>query len=264
LALVFAAMFSTALTPSSAHAQERALPLKDLRSGLAYAGEDIKRLQGDDFLNPAMLWVDKGKALWAKPDGAQQQSCASCHGDAAQAMRGVSARYPQFDRAANTLLNTEGKINQCRTQRQRAPAWALNADEMQAMHAYVAHQSRGQAFAVAIDGAAKPWFERGQTLFSTRMGQLNLACAQCHDARYGQKLAAEIISQGHSNAYPIYRLEWQGMGSVQRRLRSCLSGVRAELWPLGADELSSLELFLAWRAGSGPGAVMIESPGVRR
>ena len=48
--------------------------------------------------------------------------------------------------------------------------------------------------------------------------------------------------------------------SLQRRLRACFYGVRAELPAFGADELIALELFLAWR-GEG---LKIETPAVRR
>ena len=50
------------------------------------------------------------------------------------------------------------------------------------------------------------------------------------------------------------------MGSLHRRFRSCLSGVRAELLPQGSPEFLDLELYLAWRAGTLP----VETPGVRR
>jgi sulfur-oxidizing protein SoxA len=92
------------------------------------------------------------------------------------------------------------------------------------------------------------------------MGQLNLACAHCHEKNWGRTLLAERLSQGHPNGYPIYRLEWQAVGSLERRLRSCLAGVRAEVLPYGAPEYADLALFLAWRAQGLP----IETPGVRR
>ena len=92
-----------------------------------------------------------------------------------------------------------------------------------------------------------------------RQGQLNLACAQCHDERYGRKLAGSPIPQGQATGYPIYRLEWQGLGSLQRRLRNCAIGVRAEPYPLGAPELVELEYYLMWRA---PG-MKLETPAVR-
>jgi len=89
---------------------------------------------------------------------------------------------------------------------------------------------------------------------------MNLACASCHDDSWGKRLLVETISQGHPDAFPAYRLEWQGVGSLQRRIRACLFGVRAEMPAVGATELTDLELFLAWRAKGLP----IEAPGVRR
>jgi len=62
---------------------------------------------------------------------------------------------------------------------------------------------------------------------------MNLSCAHCHDAQWGKRLLSETISQGHPNAYPAYRMEWQTMGSLERRLRACLSGIRAEMLPYG-------------------------------
>jgi len=60
-----------------------------------------------------------------------------------------------------------------------------------------------------------------------RQGQLNLACAQCHDDNIGRKLAGIEMPQAHPTGYPLYRLEWQSLGSLQRRLRNCMIGIRA-------------------------------------
>ena len=86
-----------------------------------------------------------------------------------------------------------------------------------------------------------------------------LYCSQCHDNLWGKRLAGNVVPQGHPTGYPVYRLEWQGIGSLQRRLRNCLSGMRAEVPPYGAPELVELELFLMWRARGLP----IETPAVR-
>ena len=106
----------------------------------------------------------------------------------------------------------------------------------------------------------RSFFERGREFYYRRLGQMNLACTHCHQDNWGKKLGPETISQGHGNAYPIYRLEWQTAGSLHWRFRSCLSGVRAEMLPYGAPEYLDLELYLTWRAGTLP----IETPGVRR
>lgn len=100
---------------------------------------------------------------------------------------------------------------------------------------------------------------QGKNIFFQRIGQLNLSCSQCHDERAGMKLAGSTIPQAHPTAYPIYRLEWQGVGSLQRRIRNCMSGVRAEQYPYGSIELIQIELYLMQRANG----MTIESPGIR-
>jgi len=246
------------VTAHLASAQERTLPFSALRSGITFAGPDVRALQADEAANPGMLWVQRGGDLWTAtaPGG----SCASCHRGAKVSMRGVAARYPAYDKSSGDVVDLEARINACRTQRQYASAWPREADDLLALTAYVAYQSRGMPTAVAIEGPARASFDRGQALFRMRHGQMNLACAQCHDENWGRRLLAENISQGHGNDFPAYRLEWQNLGSLQRRVRACYFGIRAEMPAPGARELTDLELYLAWRAQGLP----LEAPGVRR
>ena len=44
----------------SAAAQERVLPLSELRSGVTFAGSNVRAMQADDLANPGMLWVERG------------------------------------------------------------------------------------------------------------------------------------------------------------------------------------------------------------
>lgn len=242
------------LLAAVAHAQERAIPLAELRSGIAYAGNDVRAMQEDDLANPGFLWVQQGEKLW------QSQGCAGCHADAATTMKGVAARYPAYDATSKSVLDLDGRIEQCRTARQKAAALGRESDDLLALSAYVAYQSRGMPYNVSIDGPARAAFDRGNALYHTRHGQMNLACAQCHDQNYGKRLLNETMSQGQPTAFPAYRLEWQGLGSLQRRIRACLFGVRAQMPPAGAAELTDIELYLAWRAQGLP----LEAPGVRR
>ncbi len=254
-ALVIPLFFCVAA--ASAAEPQRPQPLK---SGIGFAGDDVRKLQADDFANPGMLWVERGARSWSAASGAAGKSCSDCHGDAAAGMKGVAARYPAVDRRSGRVVNLEERINLCRARNQQAPALHHESDELLGLTAYVAHQSRGAPLAVAIDAANRASFERGQSQYHKRIGQMNLACAHCHDRNWGRQLLAETISQGHGNAYPAYRLEWQSAGSLQRRIRACYFGLRAEMPPYGAQELLDLELYLAWRASGLP----VETPGVRR
>ena len=100
---------------------------------------------------------------------------------------------------------------------------------------------------------------QGGQLYRQGLGQLDLSCAQCHDSLAGRRLGGSTIPQAHPTGYPIYRLEWQAVGSLQRRLRHCMSGVRAEPYAYGSDELTALELFLMNRAAG----LALETPAVR-
>jgi len=231
------------------------IPLAERRSGYLDMGQATRAMQDDDATNPATLWVLDGEALWAAKAGAAARACADCHQD----LRGVAARHPAYDPATGRLVNLEQRINQCRTVRQQAPALAYESRALLALTAYVGRQSRGMPIQVEASERTKPFLEAGRATFLRRQGQLNLACTQCHDERAGHRLAGVTIPQGHPTAYPIYRLEWQGVGSLHRRLRNCMIGIRAEPYALGAPEYVELELYLMWRARGMP----LESPGVR-
>jgi sulfur-oxidizing protein SoxA len=172
-------------------------------------------------------------------------------------MRGVAAHFPKV--VTGKLQTLEGQIIQCREGRQDLPKLAYESKDLLALTAYIAIQSKGMPIAVKESPVNREALQTGKKWFYERMGQLNLSCAQCHEERAGLKLGGSLIPEGHPNAYPIYRLEWQTLGSVQRRLRNCMSGVRAQQFEYGSPEMAQLELFLMWRARG----MLLEAPGVR-
>ncbi len=235
------------------------IPLAERRSGYEFMGRETRAMQDDDTVNPGMLWVLDGAALWNRKSGAAGRACADCHGDAGASMKGVATRYPAFDVARRRPVNLEQRINICRTDRQQAMPLASEGRDLLSLTAHVARQSRGLPIEVVIDERTKPFLDAGRETFYRRQGQLNLACAQCHDDRWGEKLAGNTIPQAHPTGYPLYRLEWQDLGSLQRRLRNCLVGIRAEPYAYGAPEFVDLELYLMWRARG----MKLEAPAVR-
>jgi len=238
----------------------RSLPLSQLKSGLHFAGKDVQALQADEFANPAQLWLSQGSQAWTQPSAANGKSCASCHGAVATSMKGVATRYPAIDAASGRLFNLEDRINQCTTRHQQAPAFTPESDALLGLSLLVTQASKGMPLRVDISGAARGHWQAGATLFSQRQGQMNLSCAQCHDQNFGQRLYTDPLSQGQPNGYPVYRLEWQKPGSLERRLRSCYAGIRAEIPPWGALEMRQLALYLMWRGEGLP----IEVPAVRK
>ena len=232
---------------------------EDRRSGYELAAPETRAMQDDDSANPGILGVLQGEALWSAKTGTADRSCAECHGDARLGMKGVAARYPAFEPALVRPVDLEQRINRCRIQHQGAEPLAWESADLLALTAFVAHQSRGLPIAASGNVVLQPFFDQGGELFHRREGQLNLSCSQCHDDNWGKRLSGAVIPQGHPTGYPVYRLEWQSLGSLQRRLRNCMIGVRAEPFEYGAPEAVALELYLMGRASG----MLLETPAVR-
>jgi sulfur-oxidizing protein SoxA len=248
LALVFAVSYAAAQVGSEKR-----------RSGYQDMGEALQKMQDDDTANPGMLFVQLGGQLWNKEAGAADKSCADCHGAAATSMKGVAARYPAIPQGSDRPVDLEGRINLCRTEHQKADKLPPENRDLLALTVYVAHQSRDMPIAPPYDLRLDAVREQGAEIYRRRQGQLNLSCAICHDDNAGKKLAGIVIPEAHPTGYPIYRLEWQALGSLKRRLRNCLVGIRAEAWPLDAPEYTALELYLMQRAKG----LKLETPAVR-
>lgn len=213
---------------------------QDLRQpGGTFMSPALQALQRDRTQHPGQLAVAEGEALWSRP-AANGRRCADCHA----AVPPVAATYPRAD--THRPLTLAARIDRCRVDHQGRPPEGPDGPAVLALQALVAQRSAGRP--VVPDARLQAWADRGAAIWQQRYGQLNLACAQCHDHRAGQRLGGAAIPQAHPTGYPIYRLEWQGMGSLARRMRGCLVGVRAEAFAAGADEWLALETFLMRRA----------------
>ena len=255
--VVAALLIAAAFVASSLSAAE--IPQGQRRSGFSFMSPDTKAMQNDDTSNPGMLWVLDGETLWKSKSGASGKACADCHDDARASMKGVAVRYPAFDKELSRPVDLEQRINLCRARHQQATPLPYESRDLLALTAFVAQQSRGIAIPGNTDPQLEPFIAKGRELFMQRQGQLNLGCANCHDDNLDKRLAGSAITQGHPTGYPIYRLEWQSLGSLQRRLRGCITGIRAQAYDFGAPELVELELYLMSRAQGMP----IETPAVR-
>ncbi|MDX1580830.1 MAG: sulfur oxidation c-type cytochrome SoxA [Alphaproteobacteria bacterium] len=244
---------------TAAPPQGAGLPKSEVVSGTAFLTPATRAEQEDEMLNPGYLWVDEGEALFENDSGVKA-ACSSCHGTGGSSLKGAAARYPAMDETSGELVNLEGRINLCRTIHQDAAPLAYESEALLSLTAYVANLSHGEPLAVSLNEQTRPYYKAGRDYFYTRRGQLNLSCHQCHDLNWGNQLRGDTISQGHGNGFPAYRLEWQTLGSLHRRLRDCEAGIRAEPRDYGSREYLALELYLAIRAKG----LEIETPAIRR
>jgi sulfur-oxidizing protein SoxA len=229
-------------------------------SGNAFLPPGLLRLQGDVANSPVTLWLDKGKALWS--DSETGPSCQSCHGDVS-ALKKSAPSFPRLDASGQSLVNLEDQIVACRARTGRTNA-KVEDDDVLALSALLHDAAKGQAIDLhAPADRAAAWqarLARGAQLFSTRTGRINLACVHCHEQNVGRQMRADVISPGNPTGFPIYRMSWQRLGSIERRLRACYSGVQAELPPPGDPDLRDLELYLKVRASGMP----LDGPSIRR
>ncbi|RUM96111.1 sulfur oxidation c-type cytochrome SoxA [Pseudaminobacter arsenicus] len=235
------------------------LPFDEVLSGWLYREAETRALEEDSFENPGMLAVERGEEVWNTVDGSQGKSCASCHNDAAETMKGIAANYPKWDVDAKRPINIELQIDKCRIENMGAEAYKFNAEEQVALTTYIKHQSLGAPVSLDLtQGELQSWWDRGKDVYYTRTGQLNLACASCHEANAGKMIRADHLSQGQANGFPTYRLK-DGLVSLHQRFRGCVRDTRAETPKAFSDDLMALELYVTWR-GTG---LAVETPAVR-
>lgn len=230
-----------------------------LLSGNQFLTPQLLAMQQDADANPVTLWIEKGQTLW-------RSSCQSCH-NVPDTLSRSAAQHPRLAtrNGSSQLVNLEDQINVCRQRAGQSPK-GVEDDDTLSLSALLHNVGKGQAIHVQApaDAAGQQRWQaelaQGAQLYATRLGRLNLACVHCHDGKVGANLRAEVVSPGHPSGFPIYRLNWQNLGSIDRRLRACYSGVQATLPPSGSPALRQLELYLKVRAGGMP----LDGPSIRR
>jgi sulfur-oxidizing protein SoxA len=230
----------------------------EVMSGWLFRGTETRAMQADDFDNPGMIFVEQAEEAWNTAEGSEGKSCSSCHNDPAS-MAGVRPVYPKFNEKAGEVRTLEMQVNDCRENQMGAEPWKYSGGDMVNMTALLASVSRGMPVNVAIDGPAQSTWEAGKELYYTRTGQLELACASCHEANYGMMIRADHLSQGQINGFPTYRLKNTKLNSAHSRFKGCIRDTRAETFKEGSPEFIALELYVASR-GNG---LSVEGPSIR-
>ncbi|MEI4232297.1 sulfur oxidation c-type cytochrome SoxA [Roseovarius sp. D22-M7] len=233
--------------------------LPEVISGWHFRGTETRAMQADDFDNPGMIFVEDAQESWSTVQGDAGKSCASCHEDVADSMKGVRAVYPKWNEDAEEVRTLEMQVNACRTGNMEAEPLKYTGTEMTSMIALISSVSRGMPVDVATDGPVSETWEAGKELYYTRTGQLELSCANCHEDNYGRMIRADHLSQGQINGFPVYRLKNTKLNAVHARFKGCVRDTRAETFAPGSPEFVALELYVASR-GNG---LSVEGPSVR-
>lgn len=269
--------FALALAAQAAFAADATDPAADAKAFRGYFVRKFPNVKLDDFVNgpysmnedmrkqweekeqfpPYEFALEAGKEMFATPfrNGKTYADCFANGGI------GIRQNYPYFDETEGKVVTLELALNRCRETNGEAP-YSYLKDEMASLTAYMAFTSRGKPMDIKIpnDPRALAAYENGKRYFYTRRGQLNFSCASCHVQSPGERIRAEILAPalGIMNALPIYRSEWNGMGTTSRRLLTCNSQTRAVPLEPQSDEYRDVEYFLSYMSNglpiSGPGA----------
>jgi sulfur-oxidizing protein SoxA len=234
------------------------LKLDDFVNGPYSMNEDMRRQwEEKEQFPPYEFALEAGKEMFATPfkNGKTYADCFPNGGI------GVRQNYPYFDEKEGKVVTLELALNHCREANGETP-YSYVKDEMASLTAYMSFTSRGKPMDIKIpnDPRALAAYDNGKRYFYTRRGQLNFSCASCHVQSPGERIRAEILAPalGIMNALPIYRSEWNGMGTTSRRLVTCNSQTRAVPLDPQSDEYRDLEYYLSYMSNglpiSGPGA----------
>ena len=205
---------------------------------------------------PYQIAVDEGKKLFETPfkNGQTYAACFPNNGI------GVNDLYPMFDTKRGEVVTLSQAVNECRVRNNEEPL--DEKGKLSSVLAYLAFTTRGKKIDIKVpdDPKALEAFNNGKTMYYTRRGQLNMACAHCHVDNAGNKLRANMLSPGlgHASHFPVYRSEAGGMVTLHSRFVGCNAQVRAAPFKPQSKEYKELEYFLTYMSNgltwNGPAA----------
>jgi len=246
---------------------------KDNAATQAFTTAGLAQLQSANVMSPIGLWIDEGKRKWEK-------DCTACH--ALEKVVKAVPNFPKLD-TSQKLINLEDQISVCRLRGDRTlsssssastfasasvPTHSFTNDDIATLELSTFLNDAARQLAIDVAPPTNPshaaiWKKNvanGEKLFKTRLGHMNLSCHQCHDGKVDASMRAQKITPGHPTGFPAYRISWQGLGSIERRIRACFSGVQAQVPAQQDIRLRQLELYLKIRAHGMP----LEGPSTRQ
>ena len=231
----------------------------DAKSGYEYIKPDTRAMQDDDFENPGMLAVERGAELFSQKAAGASKACAECHGKDGEKLDTKSlARYPVYDSEKSEIITLQKRIRNCRDNVGSTPLPA-NHTELIALETFVRNRAFGEVVNVRTDGQVADLLKRGEELYQTRYGLIDMSCAHCHVMYPGMMIRGQKISQGQGNGFPAYRLDIGEMTNLHQRIQQCLTLMRAEPFEADSEEIELMGLFIMSRSNG----LKIETPAVR-
>ncbi len=242
-------------TPEDFKNLRKGVKFEEFRLG-SYAYDKIGRAQYNDIneMPPYEDNIDAGEELYNKTKGIKQ-----CFPDPA-----IAGEYPKFDDKKGKVVTLSVAIDDCLKANGQKP-WKLTKGKMADLEAYFAHMSKeaGKKVHITIPSkAAAAAYERGKKNYYSQRGYLKLSCATCHVQGSGNRVRREFLSPllGHTTHFPVYRLKWQGLGTLERRIKGCEKNQGENPHKPGGQWMSDMLYFMAYMSNGLP----VDGPDIRK
>lgn len=252
-------LFALLISGMLLYAGTGVVPAEEVKSGYEYIKPATRAMQDDEFENPGMFAVERGQALFNENQAGAAKACAECHGmDGVELNTRSIARYPVYDAAEDEIITLQKRISHCRDTIGSTSLQA-NHPDLVALETFVRNRAYGETVNVQTDGAVAALLKKGEIIYQTRYGLIDMSCSHCHSLYTGQMIRGQKISQGQGNGFPAYRLDIGEMTNLHQRIQQCMNSMRAEPFAADSEEINLLGLYLMSRSNG----LKIETPAVR-
>ncbi|MGC2073594.1 MAG: sulfur oxidation c-type cytochrome SoxA [Pseudolabrys sp.] len=205
-----------------------------------------KRDNLDPIENPAMWAVDKAPELW-KQTGSTGSSCNTCHSDPKTSFQTWAASMPKWEPRLNKALSVEEFVTR-HAKATTGASWSMETDENRAMSVYLHFLANGTPIKIDTSSPeAKAAIERGKELNARKVGQLNMACTDCHGKVANHWIRGQWLGEpkGQYDHFPTWRTSLLAIWDIRQRFQWCQVNIRADELPPDAKEYGDLEFYLA-------------------
>jgi L-cysteine S-thiosulfotransferase len=205
-----------------------------------------KRDNLDPIENPAMWAVDKAQELW-KQAGAAGSSCNTCHSDPKTSFKTWAASMPTWEPRLNKAVSVEEFVTR-HAKATTGANWLMETDENRVMSVYLHFLANGTPIKIDTSSpGAKAAIERGKELSARKVGQLNMACTDCHGKVANHWIRGQWLGEpkGQYDHFPTWRTSLLAIWDIRQRFQWCQVNIRADELPPDAKEYGDLEFYLA-------------------
>ena len=219
-----------------------------------------KRDNLDAIENPGMWAVDKAQELW-KQKMAAGFSCNTCHSDPKTQFKTWAASMPKWEPRLDKVLGVEEFVTR-HAKATTGANWLMETAENRAMSVYLHYLANGEPIKVDTgSAAAKAAIARGVELSKRKVGQLNMACTDCHGIAANHWIRGQWMGEpkGQYDHFPTWRTSLLAIWDIRQRFQWCQVNIRADELPPDAKEYGDLELYLA----SQNEGLKLSVPGIR-